>query len=172
MVAIVAVTITVMSVVAVVAVVAVAITAVTALLRYRIAYALLQVGDLHFDVARLVRIEAVARGTVQLVLEPFGLVAQPVRAVVADHVAPVEVADLVLDRVDSRLERADLAEIAITRAIVAIAVAVRLSRIILSAGGSGDSESRACGSKRKNDLTHNGSPSCERLMREDVRRFA
>jgi hypothetical protein len=98
----------VIAVVAVVAVVAVAaVVAVTAVaVGGGVLDALLEPGDAVRDVARLVRVEPVARGAVQPVLDPPRLRLQPVGRIVADEVAAVEPLDLPLDRVDPPQERA------------------------------------------------------------------
>jgi hypothetical protein len=102
---------------------------------------------------------------VQPIFDTVGLTSQPVGAPVADPIPAIEAIDLPLDAVDPRLQGANLAPIvvkavAITTAITLAAITIGLRlRIILCSGGAGGDESRACGGKGKDDLTHNGSPS-------------
>ena len=91
----------------------------------------------------------------QPVLDAIGFLAQSIGGMVADHVAAVEAANLVLDRVDPRLQRTNLA--VVVMAIPVVPVVLR-RRIILSGSRARHDKSGACGGKRKNQLTHSGSP--------------
>ena len=128
--------------------------------------------DTELDVARLARVKTAARALAQPVLDPAGLVAQPVGGPIADAIAPFQTIDLPLDIVDARAEFANLAPVPLEPVAISRRRHRRWRVILRGGGASGDQRRSGCGEGKKH-LAHHGSPLLSTgLMRELVPQFA
>src|SRR5262249_27366455 len=115
-----------------------------------------------------IAVEAITPGAMKPALDIIGLFAQAVGRVVADHIAAIEPADLILNPIDPRLKRAGLGDVVVPVSVVsvggAIVGAVWLGRrIILSRSRGRDGKSYARGRKGNQKSTHQRSPSSMRM---------